>query len=173
MQAPFEGVVRAHGSTVLRVCRALAGPHDADDAWSETFLSALRAWPDLPEDANVAGWLVTIARNKCLDLHRSTARRADPVADLPTLPVRGPVVGGVGAAAMSADPSEQLPDEPLWAALAALSPRQRECVTLHHVAGMRHTEVAVLLDISPAAARRASADGIAALRTTYRSGDLS
>ena len=45
---PFEAVVANHGARVLRVCRAVVGPADADDAWSETFLAALRAYPDLP-----------------------------------------------------------------------------------------------------------------------------
>ena len=34
-----------HGAMVLRVCRAVLGPGDADDAWSETFLAALRVKP--------------------------------------------------------------------------------------------------------------------------------
>jgi DNA-directed RNA polymerase specialized sigma24 family protein len=50
---PFEAVVSAHGPTVLRVCRAVLGPVDADDAWSETFLSALKAYPELPAGANI------------------------------------------------------------------------------------------------------------------------
>jgi len=53
LKQPFGTVVAVHGSTVLRVCRALLGTIDADDAWSETFLSAMRAYPDLPADANV------------------------------------------------------------------------------------------------------------------------
>jgi DNA-directed RNA polymerase specialized sigma24 family protein len=53
-------VVRRHGATVLRVGRALLGPAE-DDAWSETFLAAMRAHPTLPADANVEAWLVTIA----------------------------------------------------------------------------------------------------------------
>jgi DNA-directed RNA polymerase specialized sigma24 family protein len=40
---PFERVVATHGATVLRVCRAVLGGTDADDAWSETFLSAMKA----------------------------------------------------------------------------------------------------------------------------------
>jgi DNA-directed RNA polymerase specialized sigma24 family protein len=40
---PFEEVVARHGATVLRVCRAVLGPVDADDAWSDTFLAALAA----------------------------------------------------------------------------------------------------------------------------------
>src|SRR6516165_5408452 len=57
----FETVVTDHGATVLRVCLAMLGPTEADDAWSETFLSAMKAYPELPADANVEAWLVTIA----------------------------------------------------------------------------------------------------------------
>ena len=40
---PFEQVVEEHGPRVLRVCRAILGYHEAEDAWSETFLAALQA----------------------------------------------------------------------------------------------------------------------------------
>ena len=85
MAKPFEEVVREHGPTVLRVCRAVVGPVDAEDAWSETFLAALRAYPDLPEDANHEAWLVTIAHRKAIDLVRARgrARRAVSVAEVP------------------------------------------------------------------------------------------
>jgi DNA-directed RNA polymerase specialized sigma24 family protein len=66
---PFEAVVSQHGPMVLRVCRAVLGWADADDAWSETFLAALRAYPDLPADANVEAWLVTIAHRKAVAYH--------------------------------------------------------------------------------------------------------
>src|SRR5690606_33992095 len=52
MKHPFEQAVTDHGAVVLRVCRATLGPADADDAWSETFLAALRASPDLPDAAH-------------------------------------------------------------------------------------------------------------------------
>src|SRR3984893_7840691 len=83
---PFDRVVAEHGATVLRVCRAVLGSVDADDAWSETFLSALRAYPELPADANVQAWLVTIAHRKAIDITRATARAAVPVADIPPRP---------------------------------------------------------------------------------------
>ena len=86
VKQPFERVVAAHGATVLRVCRAVVGPADADDAWSETFLAALRAYPDLPADANVEAWLVTIAHRKAIDVRRADARRAVPVGELPERP---------------------------------------------------------------------------------------
>ena len=137
------------GPTVLRVVRAVLGPADADDAWSETFLAALRAYPQLPAGANVEAWLVTIAHRKAIDVTRSTARRAVPVADPPETDA-------------GADP----PDLDLAAALAALPPKQRRAVAYHYLTGLPYAEIAEILGGSADAARRAAADGIAALRRT-------
>jgi RNA polymerase sigma factor (sigma-70 family) len=151
---PFEVVVRRHGPTVLRVCRAVLGPDVADDAWSETFLAALRAYPALPPGSNVEAWLVTIAHRKAVDQLRAAARRAVPVAELP----EGPSATGL--------PGER--DGELWAALAALPDKQRQTVAYHHLAGLPYAEIAALVGGTPDAARRAAADGVAALRRTYR-----
>ncbi len=88
-KVPFDSVVTRHGATVLRVCRAVLGPADADDAWSETFLSAMKAYPALPADANVEAWLVTIAHRKAIDVTRAAGRRAVPTADVPDTVNRG------------------------------------------------------------------------------------
>jgi RNA polymerase sigma factor (sigma-70 family) len=149
---PFEAIVARHGATVLRVCRAVLGPRDADDAWSETFLAALKAYPDLPGDANVEAWLVTIAHRKAIDIARAAARRAVPVADVPDNP-----------AAQRADGR----DLDLGPALAALPRKQREAVAYHYLGGLPYHDVAAITGGSTDAARRAAADGIAALRKTY------
>jgi RNA polymerase sigma factor (sigma-70 family) len=149
---PFEAVVARHGATVLRVCRAVLGPRDADDAWSETFLAALKAYPGLPGDANVEAWLVTIAHRKAIDVTRAAARRAVPVADVPESP------SARGAHERDLD---------LSAALAALPRKQREAVAYHYLGGLPYHDVAALAGGSTDAARRAAADGIAALRKTY------
>ncbi|MGH2448652.1 MAG: RNA polymerase sigma factor, partial [Chloroflexota bacterium] len=154
MKKPFERVVEEHGAAVLRVCRAALGPSDCEDAWSDTFLAALRAYPDLPEDANVEAWLVTIAHRKAIDGIR--ARQRAPVTG-EKLPERQSTIG---------IPRE--PDQELWEALAELPPKQRLAVTYHYLAGLPHAHVAALLGGSTDAARRAAADGIAALRKTYR-----
>jgi DNA-directed RNA polymerase specialized sigma24 family protein len=83
---PFERVVAAYGGTVLHVCRVLLRGHDAEDAWSETFLAALRAYPDLPDDANVEAWLVTIAHRKAIDVLRARARQPVPTGEFPEEP---------------------------------------------------------------------------------------
>src|ERR1700686_1335658 len=80
---PFEKVVGDHGATVLRVCRVLLIGPDADDAWSETFLSAMRAYPDLPESANVEAWLVTNAHRNAVGLLRRRQRHQEPAQELP------------------------------------------------------------------------------------------
>ena len=152
MKKPFEVVVAQHGPTVLRVCRAVLARFDADDAWSETFLAALRAYPELPADANVEAWLVTIAHRKTIDAARAEARRAIPVVDPP-----------------EPDPFDDAAadHDELWAALRTLPDKQRRAVAYHHLGGMPYAEVATLLGGSPDAARRAAADGIATLRRRY------
>ena len=149
---PFEDVVAEHGATVLRVCRAVVGPVDAEDAWSETFLSALRAYPDLPSDANVEAWLVTIAHRRALDVGRARSRRAIPVDSPPDRP------------SARADPAARYPDA---AASENACSACASSVAYHHIAGLPYAEIAELLGNSPDAARRAAADGIKTLRKLY------
>lgn len=154
MQQPFERAVAAHGPTVLRVCRAVLGPGpDADDAWSETFLAALRAWPDLSDDTNVEAWLVRVAGRKAIDVTRARARHAVPSADLPERPSP---VGNPGGDALD-----------VWRHVAALPERQRLAIAYHYLGGLGHAQTAELIGGTPAAVRRAAADGMASLRRRY------
>jgi RNA polymerase sigma factor (sigma-70 family) len=151
MKPPFESVVARHGATVLRVARAVLGHADADDAWSDTFLAAMKAYPNLPADANIEAWLVTIAHRKAIDITRASARRAIPVPDTPDRPM----------------PNHDDDHFELTEAVAALPTKQRQAVAYHYLAGLPYAEIAALLDSTAAAARRAAADGIATLRRTY------
>jgi DNA-directed RNA polymerase specialized sigma24 family protein len=54
--------------------------------------------------------------------------------------------------------------------MQALPFKQRVAVAYHYVAGMPYADVAALTGGSEDAARRAAADGIAALRKTYGKG---
>lgn len=159
MKTPFERAVREHGATVLRVCLAVLGPGaDADDAWSETFLAALRAWPDLDDDTNVEAWLVRVAQRKAIDVTRARARRAIPTD---TLPERASTIGTTDAVGWD-----------VWRTVAALPERQRLAVAYHYLGGLTHVETAALIGGSPDAVRRAAADGIKALRRTYAAEDV-
>ncbi len=156
---PFELVVREHGPTVLRVCRAVLGVHDAEDGWSETFLSALKAYPELPAGANVQAWLVTIAHRKSIDIVRSRNRQPVPVDELPVRP------SGLG---IPGDAHREVLD-----AVGQLPPKQRRAVAYHYLAGLPYKDVAGLLGGTPDAARRAGADGVKALRAILLDSSLS
>ena len=148
--SPFEQLVAEHGQTVLRVCRAVVGVDDAEDAWSETFLAALTAYPQLPEDANVRAWLTTIAHRKAIDVIRARTRAPIAVAELPERESRLGRPGlGVGA---------------IWGIVATLPQKQREAIAYHYLAGLPHADVADILGGTVDAARRAASDGIASLR---------
>ncbi|MCU1498579.1 MAG: polymerase sigma-E factor [Acidimicrobiales bacterium] len=153
---PFEDVVAEHGPVVMRVCRALAGAADADDAWSETFLAAMRAYPELRPGSNVKGWLVTIAHHKAIDQQRGARRRPRPTGELDERP--------------SADGIPGPPDGDLREALDGLPPKQRAAVVYRYLADLAYADIGVLLDSNENAARRSAADGIASLRKTYARG---
>lgn len=156
---PFDDVVAEHGPVVWRVCRALLPEADADDAWSDTFLAALRAYPDLRPDSDVRAWLVTIGHRKAVDVLRRRGRAPVPTDEVGGLADRS-APGATGH-----DGMPEPVDEDLWRALAALPDKQRGAVVYHHVAGLPYAEIGPLLDCSAAAARRSAADGIARLRT--------
>jgi RNA polymerase sigma factor (sigma-70 family) len=153
MKPPFEQVVTTHGPMVLRVCRAVVGPDDAEDGWSETFIAAMAAYQDLPDDANLQAWLVTIAHRKAIDLLRARGRRAVPVETAPEQPSR---LGIPGAG-----------DQDLWNAVKALPDKQRQAIAYHYLGGLPFADIAGILGGTAAAARRAAADGIKTLRTRF------
>lgn len=141
---PFDSLLRTHGPHVWRVCRALTGPDDADDAWQETFLAALAAYPRA-NPTNPRAWLISIAHHKCADIHRRRARTGLPLADLDP-------------------PAPTADDGDLWRIVATLAPKQRRVVAYRYLGGLPYAEIAEILGGSAAAARRAGADGIRRLR---------
>ena len=149
---PFQRVLDLHADRVLRYLAAALGRLDADDAFQETFIAALRAYPTLRANSNIRAWLLTIARNKALDAHRARARRPTPVETVPE-----PSAG---------DHYETLGDlTPLFGVDA---PRAREVLFLRYAVDLTHPEIANVLGCTEAASRRAAADGLASLRRQYQ-----
>ena len=149
---PFQRFLDTHRDDVLRLLIASIGRHDADDAFQETFLAALRAYPRLTPDSNLRGWVLTIAHRKALDVHRARRRNPLPVPDIQERP---------------AQPAGDGPADH-WERVRALPPRQREVLTLRYAADLTHAEIARALGCSEEAARRAAADGLKTLRKELR-----
>jgi RNA polymerase sigma factor (sigma-70 family) len=145
---PFQTLIDEHADEVMAVLRGAVGREGAEDAFQETFLAALRAYPSLREARNLRGWLVTIAHRKAIDHHRARGR-----APLPVESVREEAV-------FDPDPA----DAEVWKAVAALPPKQRAAVTLRFAADLPHEEIAAALGCSPAAARRSLHEGLKRLR---------
>lgn len=131
MVQPFENMVVEHGSVVMRVCRALLGPDDAQDAWSETFVAAMRAYPSIRPESNVRAWLVTIAHNKAVDQVRRSNRTPSPTGDIPENPM------------WDRQPDE---DGDLRAALEALPTKQRGAVVYRYLADLSYADIGMLLE---------------------------
>jgi RNA polymerase sigma factor (sigma-70 family) len=149
---PFQRLLDAHSDDVLRFLIAAVGRHDADDAFQETFLSALRAYPRLRPGSNVKAWVLTIAHHKAIDVHRARGRRPVPVAEPDQ---------HAGTVAQAPRPE---PDSDHWERVRGLPQRQREVLTLRYAADLTHAEIATALGCSEEAARRAASDGLKNLR---------
>jgi RNA polymerase sigma factor (sigma-70 family) len=146
---PFQRFLDEHHHAVWRFLVATAGRQDADDLFQETFLSAMRAYPRLPDDADGRAWVLTIAHRKAIDHFRARARRAVPVPQPPETPVLDghPVL-----------------EEHTWRAVHALPPKQRGAVLLRFAADLSFAQVGAAMGTSEDAARRNAHEGLRKLR---------
>jgi RNA polymerase sigma factor (sigma-70 family) len=145
---PFQTLLDAHARDVYRLLVATAGPAHADDCFQETFLAALRAYPQLASAERLRGWLMTIAYRKAMDAHRSQARRPTPVATVPD----------------KAAPDHEAPDPALWDAVQGLPVKQRAAIILRYVADLPYADIARAIGCSEAAARQNARAGLHTLR---------
>ena len=145
---PFQAFLDAHSGEVHAFLVASVGPHDADDCFQETFISALRAYPKLRDERNLRGWVITIATRKALDHWRAERRRPIPVERLPEQPA-----------------PEHLDGDPeLWRAVGALPPMQRAAVIHRYVLDLPYADVASALECTEEAARANAYEGRRKLR---------
>ncbi len=147
---PFQEFLDSNRATVYRFLTVAVGPQDVDDVFQETFMAALRAYPRVREPNKLDRWILAIASRKAVDHHRGSGRRPIPTEDPPQRPVH--------------DPAPSDPRDPLWAAVRALSPRQRVAVVHRHVLDRPYEEIAELMDCTEQAARANVYQGMKRLR---------
>ena len=120
-------------------------------------LAALRAYDELRDPAAIRPWLFAIAARKAVDAHRRSAREPEPVADLDPAGAAGEIA---------------LRDDGLWRRVRALPDKQRSAVGLRYVADLSHREIAEVMGIGEAAARRNVFEGLEQLRRQASPTDL-
>jgi RNA polymerase sigma factor (sigma-70 family) len=145
---PFEEFYAAHRDEVLRVLRRKLDRQRAEDAFQETFLRALRAYGRLGHGEHLRAWVLTIASNVAIDVHRRSGR-SEPTADVPEIPHED------GA------PAYRELDE----LTGELPPKERAAVVLRYGYDLDYDEIAAALGSSPEAARQAASAGVRRLRT--------
>jgi RNA polymerase sigma factor (sigma-70 family) len=130
--------------------RMLGSLTEADDAIQEAWLRLARS----PADGidNLGGWLTTIVGRVCLDMLRSRRlRREDPL----DFHLPDPVITAEGIA----DPEEHalIADSvglALLVVMESLSPAERLAFVLHDMFGLPFEQIALIIDRTPAAARK-------------------
>jgi RNA polymerase sigma factor (sigma-70 family) len=145
---PFQTFLEAHRGAVFRFLTGLVGPGEAEDCFQETFLAALRAYPDLADGRNLRAWALTIAHRKAMDAHRSRRRRAIPVGELPE----------------SAAPDAAVRDPEVWEAVHSLPEGQRAAVLLRYVEDLAYRDIGIVVGCSEGAARQRVREGLRSLR---------
>jgi len=130
---PFESFYAEHKDPVFAHLRRLLG-QGAEDAFQETFLRALRAYPELRNGRHLRAWVFTIATRVAID----ETRRTRPRGALPELAVE-----------------DSLPPH------AELGPLT---VVLRYGFDLPYDEIATALGSSEDAARQATSSGVRRLR---------
>jgi RNA polymerase sigma factor (sigma-70 family) len=149
---PFQAFLDDHREDVYRFLVASVGREEADDCFQETFLSALRAYPQVEDTSNLRGWILTIAHRKAIDAHRSRQRRPAPVE---TLPER------------AAEPSGDR-DSSIWEVVRRLPGKQRAAVVHRFVNDLAYVDIGRMTGSSEEAARRNVHEGLKKLRGAWQ-----
>ncbi len=147
----------------------LGSPFDAEDAVQETLIRAVRAHDRFEGRSSLRTWLYRIVSNVCIDMRRSSGRRALPydLSETPSAPVLDSLGEPRGAETWvepipdaAVDPGEQAVTRDsvrlaFITALQTLPPRQRAVLILRDVLSWKAAEVAGLLDTTVASVNSA------------------
>ncbi len=144
---PFEAFYESHKTEVLRFLVRRLGADRAEDAFQETFLRALRAYPRLEHGDHLRAWAFTIATN----IVRDGARRDRPRGEMPDLVTED----GRPAYEELAPLTDDLP------------PKERAAVVLRYGYDLDYDEIGAALGSNESAARQAASAGVRRLRKEH------
>ena len=148
----FDRLVEEHYDDVLAYCRRHAPSCDeAPDVAQEAFLRFVRSGRS-PVEGKPLAYLLTIARNLCIDASRAKRPPAVPLdVDVPD---RSP----------GADPAAACAGSEVGGLIGALDPELREVVELRFDQGFKVGEIAQVLGVSRFAVNRRLNRALAELR---------
>lgn len=142
---PFERFYDEQREPVLAHLRGMLGREAAEDAFQETFLRALRAYPTLKHGRHLRAWALAIAHNVAIDALRKRRLTSAEVPDLESV-------------------DEPLPYEELRRLTARLPRKERAAVFLRYGYDLSYEDIGSALGSSAEAARQAASSGVRRLR---------
>ena len=154
----FGVLYQRHMDAIYRYVYLRVGDtEDAEDLTEQTFLKAWEALPGYKQRGNpFTSWLYRIAHNVVVDHHR----RRRPILSTP-LAERGDQASRPSTTLDQVIQAEEA--DTLAAAIAQLPEEQQQIVILRFVEGLRHAEVARIMDKSEGACRVMQHRALAAL----------
>jgi RNA polymerase sigma-70 factor, ECF subfamily len=144
-EAVFADLYAAHYRQVRGLCRQLLGSADrGEDAAQEAFARAYKAFASYDSAQPFAGWIMSIARNHCLDVlrRRSNERVIFGNETEEAAAAEAPEADGLGAA-ITAERAVAVN-----AAVARLPERYRVPLSLAYYADSDYDEIATALGIT-------------------------
>ena len=133
----------------------LKNAHDAEDVLHDTFVSVWSAAAGYQAQGKPMAWLLTITKNLCLDrLRRQTKQAELPDEERSDLFAE----------------REDLSQEDKWLlqqTLQGLSEEERQIIMLHAVGGLKHREIAAMLDLVLPTVLSKYRRGLKKLKETY------
>lgn len=137
----MEYVINQYGSHLFRLgILMLKNEEDAKDALQEVLLKYMQKKPDFDTEEYRKAWLIRVYSNECKDFLRRRKRRGEVSFEENT-----EVLNHLGVEKEKAD---------IIAIMQALPEKYRIVLHLHYIEGYQTEEIAKLLGISPAAARK-------------------
>lgn len=113
----------------------LKNPHDAEDVLHDAYLQVWNAAPQYRPRGKAMAWLLTIVRNLAMDQLRRQKHEE-------------PLTWEGWQTQLAVVPAVSAEDRMALAALlTALEDQERQIVTLHTLTGLKHREIAALLDL--------------------------
>lgn len=149
----IENIVRQYGTTLFRICLAmLNNTADAEDAVQETFLRYLAKAPAFKDTDHEKAWLMRVSINHCKNLRLFKLRHRQ--------------VSLEDQAHIYA--SEEQPDvSHILTAVGQLPDKYQVALQLHYLEGYSSAEMAAILGIKDAAARKRLQKGRELLKIEY------
>ena len=144
-----------HGPSVGRLCMAMLGNQaEAQEVAQETFLAAFQGMARFRAEGSVRAWLFGIARRQCARrIQRGPRRHLELVAE-----------DHAGQESSERELREKRRSEDLQRHLGELKPSERELLVLRFAGDLSFKEVAAILNLNEATARKRASRALMRLR---------